>query len=476
MTLQASGPITFDDLNAELGQASGATISLNDTRSRNATGTASGAQLGLNNFFGLTYNTAWVNQYTIYSQYSSIIGGVGRDGSGNIYIAVSDSGGFGDTEMMAMAKFNKYGVLQWQKKLQWSGATYSFGSAYDLVTDSSGNSYIVGCTNGGGGGIGVGRSIAVVMKIDTSGSVLWVKGFTGTGNSVFRNVIINSAQTYLYIAGKWGDNVDQMVAKCAVSDGTFQWIRVLDGFVDDVAGVAVDSADSVYLGGQTQPNGGNYDTTLVKFNSSGTVQWQRSLVTTQDEYFGMGVAVDNSNNVYAYSGAPGSSASTMQCVLLKYNTAGTLQWQVAMGAGSVPTCIDVDTSGNIYVSGYSASGITTWIAKFNSSGTLQWERRISQYAGTDSLIPCSITIDGINMILLISSGSGNRNVIRLPIDGTLAGNYSPIIYGTSSFGAATSTFSTGTPSFTITTPSPTYFTIAVTPTTINKTNLVSLIK
>ena len=51
MTLQASGQISMDDINVELGKASGTSFTLNDTDARDLAGKASG-DIALSDFYG----------------------------------------------------------------------------------------------------------------------------------------------------------------------------------------------------------------------------------------------------------------------------------------------------------------------------------------------------------------------------------------------------------------------------------------
>ena len=92
---------------------------------------------------------------------------------------------------------------------------------------------------------------------------------------------------------------------------------------------------------------------------------------------GTGIAVDSSGNVYVtgYTGSQGAGGNDI--LIAKYNTSGVIQWQRTFGGASsdVGTDIAVDSSGNVYVTGYTGSQgaggtYNVLIAKLPSNGSL----------------------------------------------------------------------------------------------------------
>ncbi len=100
-----------------------------------------------------------------------------------------------------------------------------------------------------------------------------------------------------------------------------------------------------------------------------TYSWHTFYGSVGGNDYGNGIAVDTSGNVYVtgYSTATWGSplnaytgAGDYDIVVLKLNTAGAYQWHTFYGsAGGFDFCrsIAVDTSGNVYVTGYSDA---TW--------------------------------------------------------------------------------------------------------------------
>jgi len=134
-------------------------------------------------------------------------------------------------------------------------------------------------------------------------------------------------------------------------------------------GVTVDSSDNIYLMGHTtggldgNTNSGDNDTFLVKYNSSGTKQWTQQLGTSASD-IGYGVAVDSSDNIYLTGWTQGgldgnTNAGGQDIFLVKYNSSGVKQWTQQLGSTSheVGNGVTVDSSDNIYVTGTTYGGL-----------------------------------------------------------------------------------------------------------------------
>ena len=123
---------------------------------------------------------------------------------------------------------------------------------------------------------------------------------------------------------------------------------------------------------------------MAKFNSSGTKQWVRQLGDAYSE--GKDVDTDNAGNVYIVGYVNGdfdgnSNLGSADIIVAKYNPSGTKQsppiWDNSADYG---TGIAIDSSDNIYITGYTAGGLygntnaggdDIFVIKLNTSGIIQ---------------------------------------------------------------------------------------------------------
>ncbi len=181
------------------------------------------------------------------------------------------------------------------------------------------------------------------------------------------------------------------------SVGVHQWTQQLgSSSYDSGIGVTVDSSDNIYITGKTlggldnNTSSGNSDIFLSKYNSSGSYQWTQQLGTASSE-IGYGVTVDSSNNIYVTGYTVGdidnnTSSGSKDHFLVKYNSSGSYQWTQQLGTSleDYGLGVELDSSDNIYVTGYTSGGLDNnsnsgsrdyFLAKYNSSGAYQWTQQ-----------------------------------------------------------------------------------------------------
>ena len=111
-------------------------------------------------------------------------------------------------------------------------------------------------------------------------------------------------------------------------------------------------------------NSGSEDIFLVKYNSSGEKQWTQQLGGTSGNDEGKGVTVDSSNNIYVTGyttkGLDGNTSyGNHDIFLVKYNSSGVKQWTKPLGSsgGDYGYGVTVDSSNYIYVTGSTGGGL-----------------------------------------------------------------------------------------------------------------------
>ena len=285
--------------------------------------------------------------------------------------------------------------------------------ATTTATVNTGNSFALS-TYSVGTGLAAETSAATGTFVDSSGNI-YVRGYTSTSGVSLSGV--NGGQI------KSGTTRDTFVAKYN-SSNVLQWGRFIAGSVSDYGnGIASDASGNVYVTGTTSTSGltisgvsggqtkstTNDDAFLAKYNATGTLMWGKIIGGTGTEA-GYGMSIDSSGNVYITSftttngftvsglsgGSVKPSGSDADAFLAKYNTNGALLWGRFVGVGGSQNEQEfgsaIDTSGNIYVTGYTASTITisgisggasrsgsltdAFVAKYSPNGVLFWGKFI----------------------------------------------------------------------------------------------------
>ena len=188
--------------------------------------------------------------------------GVAVDDAGNIYITGSTFNFLDENSTsysnVWVAKYNNSGNQLWMQQL----ATSDYEGASGIAVDSTGNVYITGYTQGSLAGTNAGDD-AWLAKYDSSGTQLWIQQLGTENNDRAKGVAVDSADN-VYITGSTegslgginpaGDDVESDDAWLAKydSNGDQLWLQQLGIKDDDEAnGVAVDSAGNIYITGYT---------------------------------------------------------------------------------------------------------------------------------------------------------------------------------------------------------------------------------
>jgi uncharacterized delta-60 repeat protein len=371
---------------------------------------------GNTDLFVVKYNSSGTKQWTrqLGSSSRDSANGVATDSSGNVYVTGMTNGGLdgcknAGIEDLFVVKYNSSGTKQWTNQL----GSSSRDSANDVATDSSGNIYVTGTTYWElDGNTSAGKADLFVVKYNSSGTWQWTKQ-NGTDRYDEARGVATDSSGNVYVTGYTEGGLDgnTSVGKADLfvvkynSSGTKQWTKQLGTWDSDFAnGVATDSSGNVYVTGSTYRNldgntsAGNADLFVVKYYDNGTKQWTKQLGSSSRDYAN-GIVTDSSGSVYVsgttYGGLDGNtSAGNADLFVVKYNSSGTKQWTKQLGTSSTDTAngVATDSSGNVYVAGGTYGGLDgntsagdndLFVVKYNSSGTKQWTKQLGT-SSTDS--------------------------------------------------------------------------------------------
>jgi hypothetical protein len=291
-----------------------------------------------------------------------------------------------DSEV-ATAVYNISGTISaWARTVIEGSGSSSFSST---AIDSMGNIYAAGYQRGSGtftyhNGITVkGTNTdfnSVLVKYNAAGTAQWARtAIEGSGDSDFSGTAVDSSGNIYTVGYQWGK-------------GTYTY------------GIGISATGSSAEG----------NAILVKYDSSGTAQWARTVSTGSKSSCFLDVVVDNKGNIYTVGYQTGTELFTYgpdvsatgtntnsNIILVKYNASGIAQWARSVSSGSntsIFTGISADCSGNIFATGYqvgigtlsygdsvSISGTSVSnnaiILKYDSSGNVKWARTVTANSG-----------------------------------------------------------------------------------------------
>ena len=365
--------------------------------------------------------------------------------SGTSFGTISNIGSSG-TVNAPLVKYNTSGSVVWTAK---QGSSADLTRVYGMASDAGSNVYVGGVfslytpfeiynsTASGGTLFGyapssIGNSDGWFVKYDTAGAVQWVgHTFSGDGISTYGDAPINvigvsPVDASVIVGGYYTEFTltieppnlgasttlpnsgvqDGMILKFNAA-GAIQWKTRLTNVVD-VRSISVNSSGDIFVAGNyfnsnvltiysangigtptlygTLSNSGNGSVFLIKYNSSGVVQWATRIDGGGTDECRRSVVFDSIGNIYVGGisdsdpmtiyNANGTSFGTTFSnggigfgFVVAYNSSGIAQYAskilTSTGAFPTPNGMAVDSSGGVYVGGSYLNTMTL----YNSNGT-----------------------------------------------------------------------------------------------------------
>jgi hypothetical protein len=300
--------------------------------------------------------------------------------------------------------------------------------------DGAGGTYVGGLTRGNLGGPNAGDYDAWVARYDSAGSQLWVRQLGTTTDN-----LVNAAASGGSVGGYFGGSTEGALtgtsagyqdAWFALYDGAGNqmWVRQLgSGGVDHTYAAAPDSANGVFVGGDTQgmmggPLVGAFDGWIARYDSAGNQMWIQQVGTTVSEAI-TGAAVDGAGGVfftgYTAGSLGGSNVGGADAWLARYDSGGTQLWQRQLGTPVEDRALAAasDGSGGVYIGGWtqgsfggpSAGVADAWIAHYDGAGTQAWIRQLGTSVGDEIRAMAFQGTSGVYVGGLTSGSLGGTN-------------------------------------------------------------------
>ena len=289
-----------------------------------------------------------------------------------------------------LIKVDSSGNMQWNRT--YGGAEADIASS--VIVTSDGGYAIAGYT----GSFGAGGDDIWLIKTDDSGNMEWNQTYGGTEDDYTFSFVELPDGGYT-IAGytrSYGAGRDDFWLVKTDSSGNAEWNRTYGGFDDEGIISLVLCSDGGYaLAGMTESFGHGSDRDdfwLVKTDSSGNMEWNQTYGGTIREY-GF-CLVQSSDGGYAFAGSTCSfGAGSHDSWLVKTDSFGNMEWNQTYGgkdADGASSLIQTEDGGYVLAGTTNSFGFGAddfWLVKTDSAGKMEWNQT---YGGAGSDISSSL--------------------------------------------------------------------------------------
>jgi predicted secreted protein len=285
-------------------------------------------------------------------------------------------------------------ATQWSQTYGGTGSDY----AYSLVQTGDGGYALAGFVDY----FGALGSDCWLVKTDSFGNMQWNKTYGGTGEDWAYSVMVAGDGGYVlsgYTASFGSGGFDCWLIKTG-SLGNMEWNKTYGRTGDEQARSLVQTNDGGYalVGGSDSFSVGDFDFWLVKTDSSGNEQWNKTYGGQTDNYAYSLVQADDGGYVLA-GRTYVSFYQSNDFWLVKTDSSGNIEWNRTYGGISYDAAFSViqaDDGGYAlagHTESFGAGDVNFWLVKTDSSGSHQWNKT---YGGTNSNYQTSLiqTSDG----------------------------------------------------------------------------------
>ncbi len=318
------------------------------------------------------------------------------DHAGNLIVTGQSE--FTDGRAMITISYDTQGNQQWISQF----GTGEYGAiGRSLAADSSGNVYI--------GGILTSDSYdhsAIIVKYDSQGNEIWV---ASEENQDCRSITLDNSGNVIatFQDDPFLSESNTRTVKYS-PEGDAMWVNDFTGDQDNASvKLKVSDQGEIYVSGTTI-SGNATDFTTIKYDTEGSEAWISSFsgpIISRDNFTAM--TLDAAGYIYLAGQSPGATGQN-DYITYKLDPNGDTCWVARYDGGHSdrPTLIEVDSLGNVIVSGI-ASGSTGYpvlaTVKYNSDGIQMWAQRYHEPA----IFPRSLVFDSQGNVLI--AGSFNVN-------------------------------------------------------------------
>lgn len=279
----------------------------------------------------------------------------------------------------------------------------------DIALDNSGNTYVVGTSFNGT------QFNVVTIKYDSDGNEVWNETHDGPASGLDEAVgIVLDGNNDVIIAGQHqvgGTDFDVFAKKLDGATGATEWTYTYPGTgnFDIVRSISVDGNNNIILAGGLENGGTNTSFITLSIDPSGGLNWANTYANSTARDFASAVTVDASNNVYV-TGESENGGDGLDYYTIKYNSGGSMLWQRrldGLGFSDRPYAIEVANDGSVYIVGVSYRGLQDdddiLLAKYDNVGNFQWDVVVGGTEDGGSDRARSVNTDLLNNVYITGS-------------------------------------------------------------------------
>jgi len=290
--------------------------------------------------------------------------------NGYIIAGYTRSSGAGSSDFWVV-KTDSNGNTQWNKTYGGIGRD----EAYSVQQTSEEGYIIAGSTRS----FGAGLSDFWLVKTDSNGEIVWNKTYGGPYYEEAYSVQQTSDGGYI-AAGSTNSlgSEDFWLVKTG-PDGGMQWNKTFGGFFDDIAFCTQQTNDGGYIvcGYAGSLITGFEDFWLLKTDSDGNEIWNKTYGGDNSDYAHF--VQQTSDNGYVIAGSTYSSSTAFDVWLIKTDSSGNMQWNKTYGGAldEEAYAVQQTSDGGYIIAGFTDSfsdNRDVWLIKTDSSGNTEWNQ------------------------------------------------------------------------------------------------------
>jgi hypothetical protein len=286
----------------------------------------------------------------------------GSDG-GYVIAGWTESFGAGFADFYVV-KLDSSGNVVWTKTI---GGSLT-DAAISIIQSSDGGYVVAGYTQS----FGAGGSDMYIVKLDSSGNVVWTKIIGGSNDDVASSIIRSSDGGYIVTGHTKSFREDD-------SDISDDWDDIY--IEDDWDDIYIEDDWDLFDGDISE----DWDIYVVKLDSSGNIVWTKTIGGSKDDYaFSITQSSDGGYIVAGYTNSFGGGLADFYVV--KLDSSGNVIWTKTIGGWSL------DVGGSIIQSsdgGYVVAGATLsfgagefdfYVVKMDDNGNVCFSQNITNYS------------------------------------------------------------------------------------------------